>query len=119
MSQLKTSLMIGVALFAVSVGSAQAANSHSLFSLFGLFEGLGYHEHLFDPDQRIPAIDLTGDDSGDKVSKKPDGSNGTWQVSPEVENKITATPADKPETTWTTQTVTQPQSPWSAYPASP
>jgi len=117
MSRLKTALMIGVAVFAASAGSAQAANSHSLFSLFGLIDG--YHEHLFDFDRRIDAIDLTGDDSGDKVSKKPDGSNGPWQVSPEVENKMTATPADKPETTWTTQTVTQPQSPWSAYPASP
>lgn len=86
MSQLKTALAICVAVLAAGVGEAQAAKTHSPISPFHLFDGLG-PDLMFDPNHRVPAIDLRGDDGGD--DKKPpvkigdddwsfDASDGTW-----------------------------------------
>jgi len=90
MSQLKTALVICVAVLAGDVGQAQAARTHSAISLVDLLDALVGPDRMIDPSHRVPAIDLN-DEDGDDDGKKPpikidkgddgwsvDASDGTW-----------------------------------------
>lgn len=131
MSQLKTALVICVAVLAASVGEAQAAKRHGPVTLFELFDGLG-PELMIDPYDRIPAIDLN-DDDGDDGKKPPitidkkdddgwsaDGSDGSWHES--TDQHIWHDETAKP---WSVETQSPPpwsdqtQSPWSVETGAP
>jgi hypothetical protein len=129
MSQLKTALVICVAVLAGGIGEAQEAKTHSPISLFDLFDGLVGPDQMIDPNHRVPAIDLRGDD-GDPDKTPPvklgdddwsfDASDGTWHQTTDEPtwHEQTAKP-------WRADTQTPPpfsehsQSPWSVETGAP
>ena len=115
MSRLKTALVIGAALLMMGAGDAQAAKIHFPLWNFGLIDGLGMApDRLLDPDRRIPAIDLSGDQDGDgkkppiTPGEKPSGGKWTTQSVDNPNNgewHQTTASQDAPQ--WTMQTATR------------
>jgi len=119
MSRLKAALVIGAALLLAGAGDAQAAKIRFPLWDFGLIDGLGTPPTLvLDPDRRIPAIDLDGDDDGKKPpitpGEKPSGDDWTTQYVDNPNNGDWSThEADNPDSEdWQQTTATQDPPVW-------
>ena len=119
MSRLKAALVIGAALMLAGAGDAQAAKIRFPLWNFGLVDGLGVPDRMLDPDRRIPAIDLSGDDDGNggngdgkkppiTIGEKPTGDWSTEQADNPNEGEWHAETGLPDTPMWTVQTATRP-----------
>ena len=119
MSKLNAALLIGALLMVAGASDAQAAKIKYPLWDFGKIFGVGTPDQMQDPDKRIPAIDLNGDDSGDggngdgkkppiTIGEKPDGDWSTEQADNPNDGEWHEETATQHPPQWTVQTATRP-----------